>query len=121
MATSRPSSPSPANHAIRSAARSPSTIKTLRIKARARSTTPKEKQGIGILEPDLAGSPHNESSQSAAKSTQPGEDIVTRRPNDDVRKYELEDDGDRWVLITKPDPKTEQSIQFAFSEALARQ
>jgi hypothetical protein len=81
----------------------------------------KEKQGIGILEPDLASSPHNESPQSAAKTTQPGENIVTRRPHDDIRKYELVDDGDRWVLITKPDPKTEQSIAFAFSEALARQ
>jgi len=82
---------------------------------------PKEKQGVGILEPDLANSSHNESAQSAAKATQPGEQIVTRRPNEDVRKYELEDDGDRWVLITKPDSKTEQSIAFAFSEALARQ
>jgi|SRR6476620_10552892 len=81
---------------------------------------PKEK-GVGILEPDLAGPTHNESAQSVAKTTQPGEDIVTRRPHDDIRKYQLEDDGDRWVLITKPDPKTEQSIEFAFSEALARQ
>jgi hypothetical protein len=80
-----------------------------------------KEKGVGILEPDLAGSPHNESPQSVAKTTQPGEDIVTRRPHDDVRKYELEDDGDHWVLITKPDPKTEQSIEFAFSEALARQ
>jgi hypothetical protein len=82
---------------------------------------PKEKQGVGILEPDLANSSHNESAPTTAKATKPGEEIVTRRPNEDVRKYELEDDGDRWVLITKPDSKTEQSIAFAFSEALARQ
>lgn len=82
---------------------------------------PKEKQGIGILEPDLASQPPNDTPQSATKITQPAEDIVTRRPHEDIRKYELVDDGDRWVLITKPDPKTEQSIEFAFSEALARQ
>jgi hypothetical protein len=82
---------------------------------------PKKKQGIGILEPDLAQSSHSEPSSSATKPQQPAEDIVTRRPNEDIRKYELVDDGDRWVLITKPDPKTEQSIEFAFSEALAHQ
>ena len=82
---------------------------------------PKEKKGVGILEPDLASGAHGEASKSATKAPQPAEDIVTRRPNEDVRKYELVDDGDRWVLITKPDPKTEQSIEFAFSEALARQ
>jgi hypothetical protein len=82
---------------------------------------PKGKLGVGILEPDLASSPRNDTSQSAPKTTQPVQDIVTRRPNEDVRKYELVDDGDRWVLITKPDPKTEQSIEFAFSQALARQ
>jgi hypothetical protein len=82
---------------------------------------PKEKQGIGILEPDLAGTSHTDTSQSAPKVSQPEEGIVSRRPNEDVRKFELEDDGGRWVLVTKPDPKTEQSIAFAFSEALAHQ
>ena len=82
---------------------------------------PKKKQGIGILEPDLAQAPRSEAPPSATKTTQPPEDIVTRRRNEDTRKYELEDDGDRWVLITKPDPKTEQAIEFAFSEAIAHQ
>jgi hypothetical protein len=80
---------------------------------------PKEKKGVGILEPDLAQPGHSAPSSSATKT--PEEDVVSRRPNQDVRKYELVDDGDHWVLITKPDPKTEQSIEFAFSEALARQ
>jgi len=79
---------------------------------------PKDK-GVGILEPDLAA--HNDSSQAVSKITQPDEGIVTRRPNEDVRKFELEDDGSRWALITKPNLKTEQSIDFAFSEALAHQ
>jgi hypothetical protein len=82
---------------------------------------PKEKTGVGILEPDLASSTHGDTSPSATKVPQPAEDIVSRRPNEDIRKYELVDDGDRWALITKPDPKTEQSIEFAFSEALAHQ
>jgi hypothetical protein len=82
---------------------------------------PDEKKGVGILEPDLAGPPQNGNSQSATKPTQPDEDIVTRRPNEEVRKYELVDDGRQWVLVTKLDPKTEQSIQFAFDEALGRQ
>jgi hypothetical protein len=81
---------------------------------------PKKKKGVAILEPDLAQPGRSEPSTSPTKT--PAEDIVLRRPpNQDVRKYELVDDGDRWVLITKPDPKTEQSIEFAFSEALARQ
>jgi hypothetical protein len=83
---------------------------------------PKKKKGVAILEPDLAQPGHVTPSTSPTAPQQPAEDIVLRRPpNQDVRKYELVDDGDRWVLITKPDPKTEQSIEFAFSEALARQ
>jgi hypothetical protein len=82
---------------------------------------PKERKGTAILEPDLAGPPPSDKSQSPTKPTGPEEDVVTRRPDVDTRKYELIDDGDRWVLITKLDPKTEQSIRFAFDEALARQ
>jgi hypothetical protein len=82
---------------------------------------PKEKKGIGILDPDLAGNSHNDNSQSAPKSKEPGEDTVTRQRDEEVRNYELVDNGGRWVLLTKLDPKTEQSIQFAFDEALARQ
>jgi hypothetical protein len=82
---------------------------------------PKAKQGVSILEPDLASSPHKEVSSTGPNAIQPGVDIVARRPNVDVRKYELVDDGEHWVLITKTDPKTEQSIEFAFKDALAEQ
>jgi hypothetical protein len=82
---------------------------------------PKEKKGIGILEPDLAGSPRSDTSQTTPKPTQPGEDVVARQPDQEVRKYELVDDGNHWVLVTNLDPKTERSIQFAFDDALARQ
>jgi hypothetical protein len=83
--------------------------------------TDKDKQGVGILEPDLTPS-RGENPQAAPKPKQPEEDTVTRRtPPPDVRKYKLVDDGEQWVLITKLDPKTEASIQFAFNEALAHQ
>jgi hypothetical protein len=80
----------------------------------------KDKQGVGILEPDLTSS-RNEAPQSMPKPKQPDDDTVTRRPTADVRKYELVDDGERWTLVTKLDPKTEASVQFAFNEALAQQ
>jgi hypothetical protein len=82
---------------------------------------PKEKKGVSILEPDLAGPAHSETQQSPTSPVPPDEDIVTRRPDEEVRKYELVDDGQHWALVTKLDTKTEQSIQFAFDEALARQ
>jgi hypothetical protein len=82
---------------------------------------PKEKQGVGILEPDLARGSRNETTQSSPTSSVPDEGLVSRRPNEDIRKFELEYDAGRWVLLTKTDPKTEQSIAFAFSEALAHQ
>lgn len=81
----------------------------------------KDKSGTAILDPDLAGPPQGESAKSATKPIAPDEDVVTRRPEVDTRKYELVDDGQRFVLVTKLDPKTEQSIQFAFDEALSRQ
>ncbi len=82
---------------------------------------PKEKQGVNILEPDLGGSARIDTVPAVPKSSQLEEDSVARRPNEDVRKFELEDDGQRWVLVTKTNPKTEQSIEFAFSDALAHQ
>jgi hypothetical protein len=82
---------------------------------------PKEKKGVGILEPDLAGKPRNDPSEAAPKATQSDEEKVSRRRNESVRKYELVYDGERWELITKLDPKTERSIKFAFEEAFDRQ
>ena len=81
----------------------------------------KERKGATVLEPDLAGPPPRENSQISPKSMLPDEDVVSRRPDVDTRKYELVDDGQHWTLITKLDPKTEQSIRFAFDEALSRQ
>ena len=82
---------------------------------------PKEKKGVNILETDLAGPPNNDSAQSPTSPAPPDEDVVTRRPAQDERKYELVDNGQHWALVTRLDLKTEQSIQFAFDEALAQQ
>lgn len=79
----------------------------------------KDKQGVGILESDLTA--HRGDTAQSMPKPQNEEDVVTRRPTADIRKYELVDDGERWTLATKLDPKTEASIQFAFDEALSRQ
>ena len=80
-----------------------------------------DKNGVGILEPDLAGPSKVEAAQSPTKPPTQDQEIVTRRPDEDVRKYELVDDGQHWTLVTKLNNKTEQSIQFAFDEAIKQQ
>ena len=90
-------------------------------KSRSAADDPKDKKGVGILEPDLAGPPKVEAPQAPTKPPTQDEEIVTRRPDEDVRKYELVDDGQHWTLVTKLDHKTEQSIQFAFDEAIKQQ
>ncbi len=82
---------------------------------------PKTKKGIDILEPGLSGKGHSDGSPSAPKSEQSDDELVKRQPDKVTRKYDLTYEGDRWMLVTKPDPKTEQSIQFAFDQALASQ
>jgi hypothetical protein len=79
------------------------------------------KKGISILEPDLAGKTTNENVEESAKSKQPSQETVTRKQDKEERKYELRYENDRWELLTKLDPKTEASIQFAFNEALSLQ
>lgn len=84
-------------------------------------TNPKDKKGIGILEPDLAGKASSDPPKTVPKSTQPDEEVVTRRPDGAVRNYELSHDGDRWEAVTTLDQKTEKAIKFAFDEAIAGQ
>ncbi len=73
--------------------------------------------GVDVLDPNLMA--------AATKSDSPGpvpeDEVVARRTDEDERTYELEYENGRWVLITKPDPKTEQSIAYAFEHALAIQ
>lgn len=51
----------------------------------------------------------------------PSDDVVARRPEEEVRKYELLYKNGRWVLTTELNKETEQSIQNAFNSALAVQ
>jgi hypothetical protein len=51
----------------------------------------------------------------------PDEGAVARRFDQTERIFELEHQDGRWVLLTKPDPETERSIQSAFEEALNTQ
>lgn len=80
-----------------------------------------DKKGLEFIDSNLAGTTQKETSPTAPKTNLPPVETVTRRPESEKRKYELVHDGDRWALVTKLDPKTEQSIQFAFNEALSRQ
>lgn len=54
-------------------------------------------------------------------SGKPADDFIARRPDEEVRKYELLYKDGRWVLITALNRETEQSIQNAFNSALAAQ
>ena len=55
------------------------------------------------------------------KPPRPGEEAVTRRPDEAERKYELLYESGRWTLVTKLNPETEQSVQNAFKNALETQ
>jgi hypothetical protein len=55
------------------------------------------------------------------KTPRPGEEAVTRRPDEAERKFELLYQNGRWTLITKPNPDTEQAVQNAFKNALETQ
>jgi hypothetical protein len=79
------------------------------------------KNNLNILDADLAAKSSSPTSPIATKSDQPSDEIVTRRPPEQIRKYELVYDNDRWSLVTTLDPKTEQSLQFAFDEATSSQ
>lgn len=79
---------------------------------------PNDKDNVAVVDPELAKSVRSEKNPVTADQKSSDEDIVTRRPEQYVRKYELTYDGDKWILLTSLDPKTEQAIQFAFDEAL---
>jgi hypothetical protein len=76
--------------------------------------------GVQILDPNLA--PTSSATGSTSRSTATdSENRVTRRQNQTDRKYELVYQDGRWSLVTELDPKTEQSIQYAFDHALKTQ
>jgi len=84
----------------------------------------KDNTSISILDSTLAGkatrSPSDASGGSSSKNDSV-EEVAASRPDQRVRKYDLVYENGRWVLATKPDPKNEKSIQFAFDQALSGQ
>ncbi len=76
---------------------------------------------VEILEPDLVSVNGTETKDRRAPSDTKGKQTVARRPDKAERKYELIYENERWVLVTKLDPETEQSIRYAFDRALGTQ
>jgi hypothetical protein len=82
-----------------------------------------EESGAEILDPDListagAGGQVRPTVPESPEKTQP---TVARKKDEQKRQYELVYEGGKWVLTTKLDPETEQSIQNAFDRALKTQ
>ncbi len=80
-----------------------------------------DKKFIDAAGSNFGAAPSQDSSPIASKPKQSDEETVTRRPDEQIRKYELTYENEHWSLVTKLDKKTEGAIQFAFDEALAMQ
>lgn len=76
-----------------------------------------DETGVDVLDKNLIAAVTKSDNPSPLQTDQ----VVARRTDDEVRTYELAYEDGRWVLKTKLDPKTEQSIQYAFEHALASQ
>jgi len=73
--------------------------------------------GARILDDDLIKRP----STNRKPESQPSEDIIARRSDEVVSKYELEYVDGRWELKTPLNPDTEQAIANAFNHILSLQ
>jgi hypothetical protein len=80
-----------------------------------------ENDGVNVIDNDLVKAPSNSTSNGARPNNGPAEDLIARRSDEDVRTYKLEYEKNRWVLKTKLDPETEQSIANAFDHVLSSQ
>ena len=87
------------------------------------SAQSRDGSGAEIFDPALVGTPEAEEqpSQPATPGSDNSDVTVTRKADRQERKYELVYENGRWVLTTKLDPNTEQSIQYAFDRALESQ
>jgi hypothetical protein len=68
-----------------------------------------------------SGSAAEDKSSEKSTASRAGEAPVARRPDEEVRKYELIYESGRWKLVTKLNEQTEKSIENAFSNALNTQ
>jgi hypothetical protein len=76
-----------------------------------------------VYDPGLVGASDAGAEASPPPTATPdSSDVtVTRRADRKKRQYELVYENGRWVLTTKLDPNTEQSIEYAFDRALKTQ
>jgi hypothetical protein len=79
-----------------------------------------EPSGTEILDTELVGTTGGVGKTSRSKLPA-GDSVVSRRPDQMKREYELLYQNGRWELVTKLDPETEQSIDNAFKHALQTQ
>jgi hypothetical protein len=79
-----------------------------------------EPSGTEILDTELVGTTGGGGKTSRSKLPA-GDSVVSRRPDQMKREYELRYQNGRWELVTKLDPETEQSIDNAFKHALQTQ
>ena len=76
-----------------------------------------EGDGLSASDDGLISAAPSHDDKSATKSAE----SVYRRPDEDVRNFELAYENGRWVLNTEPDAKTEMAVKKAFDYALGMQ
>jgi hypothetical protein len=81
---------------------------------------PDGESGLETFDSELVDAPSSSKETRRSTATPTGE-LVARRPDEGQQKYELVYENGLWTLVTKPDPETEQSIQYAFEKALKTQ
>jgi hypothetical protein len=75
---------------------------------------------IQVFDPVASADNSNAESRPAEPANKNGV-TVAQAKNENERTYDLVYENGRWKLVTKLDPKTEESIRFAFDRALASQ
>jgi hypothetical protein len=89
-------------------------------KSKDESTGKPGSESNNDLSSTTGGSPTLAESAAGGEQAKSSDDTL-RRPDEEVRKYELLHKNGKWVLTTELNKETEQSIQNAFNSALAHQ
>lgn len=79
---------------------------------------------VQIFDPSVASAPGANVAEPRAAVPKADKNVVTVAPPRDIkqeRSYDLVHENGRWKLISKLDPRTEESIKFAFDRALDSQ
>jgi hypothetical protein len=82
---------------------------------------PGNESGVEIFDPDLVSAANGQSAERRPAKRDKDSQTVARKETKHERTYHLVYESGRWKLITKLDPKTEKSIQYAFDQALRPQ